>query len=542
MPAAPLRAPAPAAGNPAPARRVRRRRGRRPGVARAVRPAAAAALAGVVLLALATLTGCGEAPPVRTDAGPADARGGPRWSGAGCDPLPGPAARGAELVVALGEAVDPQAAPVPRTAAERVVFANCYETLTRVRCTGELVPGLAARWQRQDEGRRWLLHLREGAVFWDGTPVTAAAVIASWQRNTDLADRAGRPCPGLWLAAGGGLQARSARVLAVSLAEPQENLPRLLAHPALAVAAARPGWLWPVGSGPCRLAADTDHPRPDLVCRPNLHHPDAPAWRELRFRIHPGRDPRDLLPAGVDLTVIRDHAAAGFHATRAGVRAAPLPWDRIHALLLPARSPVPADAARALARDPALPRAAPADHARWDALFFHGCQDAACPQLSGPTVSSVAPPRDPDPAVRAIAAGRLVHPADDPDARALAERAAAFLPADLRVRGVAGRAFAHALQAGDAGAYVVALDACYPDACPTLAALLARADWLQAGAGEGDDPCAAARRLLADGWVVPLTRSRPHLVWRGPLGGLELAHDGTPLVHGLGPARPAELP
>ncbi len=496
-----------------------------------------------VAAALLAVAACDGPPAPGTDPVAGDRRGGGgRWSAESCAPMPGAVRRGGDLVLAVAGAVIPAHAPVPRGDAERVVFANLYETLTRVTCTGETVAGLARRWERQDAGRRWLLHLRPGAVFWDGTPVTATAVIAAWQRNSGLADDTGRPCPGLWLATRGGLRARSATVLEVTLAEAQDRLPRLLAHPALAVATERDGWTWPVGSGPCRLAADTEPPLPDLWCRPNLHHPDAPAWRSFRFRILPGADARDLLAADVDLAVIRDRRAAAFHAERPGVQSAPLPWDRLYVLLLPPESPVAPTAAAALAADPTVAGAGVAEHAPWDQLVFHGCQPGSCPQLAGPTMGLAGPPLDPDPARQAIAAGQLVHDADDPDARALAERAAAFLAPPLRVAGAHGLGLARAVQAGHAGAYVVAVDACYPDACLTVAALLARADWLQAGADGLDDPCAVAASLRIDGWAVPLTRSRARLVWTGPLAGLTLTHDGVPLVAGLGPAAAPELP
>ena len=80
---------------------------------------------------------------------------------------------------------------------------------------------------------------------------------------------------------------------------------------------------------------DTDLPLPDLVCRPNLHHPARPVWTSLRFRCLPDRDPRELLGPDADLAVIRDRRAAAYYAQVAGVRSAPLPWDRLFVLLEP---------------------------------------------------------------------------------------------------------------------------------------------------------------------------------------------------------------
>lgn len=456
-----------------------------------------------------------------------------------CDPLPGSPSRGGDLVLALAEAVSPQRAPVPATHAERIVFANLYETLTRMTCDGRLEPALATRWDRHEGGRRWRLQLREDAVFWNGDPVTATAVIAAWRRNEQLAQATGRPYPGLWLTAGGqGLAAIDARTLDIRLAEPQEDLPHLLAHPDLAVAFLRPDWTWPLGSGPCRLAADSDLPSPDLVCRPNLHHPDRPTWRSLTFRVTPGRDARDLLAGGVDLAVIRDHGAATYYAQLPDVRSAPLPWDRLYALLIPPGSPLAA-ASLVAGIDAA---ATPGESVPRRSFFFTACRPGLCPQLQGPTVGAGTPPSDPDPAVLLLEGRRVLHAVADADARALAERVAAFQPGDFVARGLDGPPLAHSLQAGLSGGYVVRLEASYPTACLELAALLARADWLQQRLGGRIDACRGAALLAADGLAVPLMATRARLIWRGDLAGLDLTHDGAPLVARLGRVAPEPAP
>jgi len=258
----------------------------------------------------------------------------------------------------------------------------------------------------------------------------------------------------------------------------------------------------------------------------------------LQFRCLPDRDARELRGPDADLAVIRDRRAAAYYAQVAGVQSAPLPWDRLFVLLEPPGREAGA-AAAALA---ALDAVTPAESTPWRKLDFHGCSPSPCPQLRGPTLGPVAPPLDLDPALGALGAGRLVLPAGAPDARALAERAAAFLGGGLDLAPCDGPALARALQAGDARAYLVRLDACYPSACLLLAALLARADWLQQGVSENADPCAAAAQLVDAGWATPLVATRGRLVWRSPLAGLALAHDGALLVGGLGRAQPPETP
>lgn len=446
---------------------------------------------------------------------------------AACEPLGGQAGRGGDLVVALGQAVSPDHAPVPTTEAERVVFAGCYETLTTVTCDGQLATGLAISWRSDQDGRRWRLHLREGAVFWDGTPVTSREVIDAWNHNLTITRHRATPCPGLWLEAGGrGIVARGPLELEIRLAEPQHDLPRLLAHPALAVAIRRDGWLWPVGSGPCRLAADSDLPLPDLVFKPNLHHPSPPRWRRLTVRVLAGADPRDLLGPGVDLAIIRDRDALAYYTEVPGVRQAALPWNHKYVLVVSPRLPGSlAGTAGLAAADVTAADGRPAT----GLTFRRDDSGDGCPQLHGPTVSVFAPPIDHDPALAILVRQRLYHLAGDADATALAARVTASLLPDLRTSPTSAVNLARTLQDDEGGAYIVRLDACYSTPCLTLAALLAHAHWLQTILPPDlDDPREASRLLRLSGLVVPLVDTRAHLIWRGSLAGLQLAHDGIP--------------
>ena len=501
----------------------------------------------LMLMAAILLVGCSDGPAPGTD--PVwfdDMLGAPDQAPTGwpdlatCSPLPGAAGRGGDLVVALAEPVAPGHAPVPLNDAERVLFAACYETLTRVTCTGRLAAGLAEAWEPRENGRRWRLRLRPDAVFWDGTPVTAEAVISAWARNFDITQQSGRPCPGLWIEPSGrGMVALSSHLLEIRLAEPQVDLPHLLAHPAMAVSARRAGWLWPVGSGPARLAADTDLPLPDLVCRPNQHHPEAPTWRTLTVRVLPDADQRDLLGADVDLTVIHSRAAVDYYAQLPDVRRTALPWSHKYVLLVPPTSQLtPASAVRLAAADVTV-----ADGRNTERLTFRRCRPGGCPQLHGPTVTVFTPPLDPDPARDMLQAHHLYHLAGDADAAALAARVAARLLPDAQVRPLPQTDLARSLQDQEGAATIVRLDACYPTPCLSTAALLAHGPWLQAALPEDlNDPCEAARLLLNSGRALPLADTRAYLVWRGPLAGLALAHDGTPLLATLAVAAAEATP
>jgi peptide/nickel transport system substrate-binding protein len=51
--------------------------------------------------------------------------------------------------------------------------------------TGEVVPGIAERWEVSPDGLKYRFHLRTGPKFWDGTPVTAEDVKYTLDRAVD---------------------------------------------------------------------------------------------------------------------------------------------------------------------------------------------------------------------------------------------------------------------------------------------------------------------------------------------------------------------
>jgi oligopeptide transport system substrate-binding protein len=88
----------------------------------------------------------------------------------------------------LPKVFDPaRAAAPPDTDAVRALF----EGLTDYE-PGSLrpVPAVASRWESAEGGRRWTFHLREGARWTNGDPVTAQDFVRSWQRTLRLGERA----------------------------------------------------------------------------------------------------------------------------------------------------------------------------------------------------------------------------------------------------------------------------------------------------------------------------------------------------------------
>ncbi len=88
----------------------------------------------------------------------------------------------------LPKVFDPaRAAAPPDTDAVRAL----YEGLTDYE-PGTLrpVPAVASRWESAEGGRGWTFHLREGARWTNGDPVTAQDFVRSWQRTLRLGERA----------------------------------------------------------------------------------------------------------------------------------------------------------------------------------------------------------------------------------------------------------------------------------------------------------------------------------------------------------------
>ena len=220
------------------------------------------------------------------------------------------------LVVALDQPVTRNAAPVPANLAERFVFRQRYETLVRLDCTGALRPALAERWSGDSSGSVWTLELGEHH-FSGGAPVTAEAIIDSWNRDGRLEKRR---------ASIGSAAAAGPRTLVVTLSRPAPEGPAILADADLAVSGARGPDGWPEG---------TRGGTPHLI-------------------LDRGTDIRDLLPAA-DLAVTRDPDAIAYAQGLAEFRVVPLPWDRRYWLIssppFPAATAIDSAARQGLATD-----------------------------------------------------------------------------------------------------------------------------------------------------------------------------------------------
>jgi len=109
------------------------------------------------------------------------------------------------------------------------------------------LPGLAESWTLSDDGETFTFYLRTDATWSDGTPLTAADVVASWERLLNPALGSGN-APLLYFIEGAqayhqgladdfatvGIQARGLFILEVRLATPAPFFLSVLMHPALA--------------------------------------------------------------------------------------------------------------------------------------------------------------------------------------------------------------------------------------------------------------------------------------------------------------------
>ena len=209
----------------------------------------------------------------------------------------------APATVALGDRIDPSNAPRPVNDAERLLFRQLYETLVRVDCKGRVGAGLAASWRLAENGRTWMVTLRDHARFSDGSVVTSNDVRAQWTR-AGVGDELLPPVARLVES----VVAVDDRTLAITLRHRRMDAPWPLAHADLAVAKTVAGSRWPLGTRVDRARAERDAGGEAVttVARDNM-----PA---MRFLVAMG-DPRDVLDRDVDLVVTRDAAALDYAAS-----------------------------------------------------------------------------------------------------------------------------------------------------------------------------------------------------------------------------------
>ncbi len=481
----------------------------------------------------------------------------PGPAAAPCYVGPGPADHGAPVALALDASVNPRHAPLPDNDAERLIFRQLYETLVRIDCEGEVVPGLAEGWRSTEDGRIWTFTLRAGARFWDGVPIWPQAVSAAWRRTRGMHASGSASLPWIWIRPES-VSVSGDREVRVALTAPLGESPALFAHPALAVAKPSEDSAWPMGTGPYRPGDASGY---DLALLPVTTGRSEPALSVIRVGIHPGADPRDVFTPKVDLMLLRDRGAVDYASSLPGYVMRELPFDRLYVLVSPVRTgeggtafdpsgsgspPASGKLGEELARDVAVSAAQGAA-----GFSFAGSGGAPCPATPpAPAPRTVWP--------SAPLSNRVVYPSGDTDAERLAERVVALGSASKETGGGAGAAaalealgregggpraealtgvqFREQLASGSDIAYVVPLVRAFAPPCREARALVADAPWLRCLAG-GCTSGSPYRLGLA---ALPLVRTRPQAAVRRTLAGLRVDGDGTLLLDRLGWSADAE--
>ncbi len=174
-----------------------------------------------------------------------------------------------------------------------------FDNLVRLDVDGRLVPGLAARWDVDSTARIYTFHLRTGATFHDGRPVTARDVEASILRAM-APGSTGRHWPlepilGAREYAGGtadgirGLRVPDDTTVVFTLTEPLNVFPKFLAMPVAAVVPTPvpAGFAeHPVGSGPWRFVS-WSHDNALLFAANESYWGGRPRSDSIRTRIIP---------------------------------------------------------------------------------------------------------------------------------------------------------------------------------------------------------------------------------------------------------------
>jgi len=231
-----------------------------------------------------------------------------------CTIAAGRAAARDTITLAVTDPVDPGHAPLPRNDAERLVFGQLYESLIRLDCQGRPLPGLAATWE-QAPGDRWGFTLRDNARFWDGAPVTARDVLASWRlRDATLA---------------ASLTVTGDRTFTVPASGPFQRL----ADQALAVTKPAPGGSWPIGTGRYWMTSG-DPASPDVLVAQPMARTGQPV---VKIATVPASAARDALDGEAGVLITDDPAALEYARTLAGYVDVPLEWNRTYVLLAPGR-------------------------------------------------------------------------------------------------------------------------------------------------------------------------------------------------------------
>jgi oligopeptide transport system substrate-binding protein len=220
------------------------------------------------------------------------------------DPVPGPSVSATPGTV-LRLAAEPPDSLDPRqlaTTDSLLLASQVFDGLvTYDPTTLEAVPAAATRWEVEDDGRRFVFHLRRGATFHDGQPVRAQDFALAWNRLADPTATA--PFAFLLERVQGftdyqekprisrlsGVIVRDERTLEVVLSRAWPEFVALLGHPALSPVPPSAGdegfGSRPVGNGPYRVASTLVPGSPLLLERNDTYYGVPPLVASIEYRL-----------------------------------------------------------------------------------------------------------------------------------------------------------------------------------------------------------------------------------------------------------------
>lgn len=180
------------------------------------------------------------------------------------------------------------------------------ETLVGADDGGLPSPGLATSWMMAGDGLSWRLSLRDGALFHDGTPVTAEAAAGSL--------RLAKAHPGPFATAPiTDIEAPDSRTVVLRTSRPFAAMPSFLAHSGTLVLApaaydASGAVRQALGSGPYRIASIEPPLRMELVRFDGWNGGGRPAVDRVSYQVVPRAETRTVMAESgqADLVFILD--------------------------------------------------------------------------------------------------------------------------------------------------------------------------------------------------------------------------------------------
>jgi peptide/nickel transport system substrate-binding protein len=107
--------------------------------------------------------------------------------------------------------------------ASYAIVAQTYEFLAYSGSNLKLTPGLAESWEPNEDGSAWTFKIRRGVKWQDGSPLTTADIIASFERNIEYGNSGLKG-----VVESGGVTAPDEQTILFTLPHPNGNLPYLV--------------------------------------------------------------------------------------------------------------------------------------------------------------------------------------------------------------------------------------------------------------------------------------------------------------------------